>query len=65
MIDKERLFRLAKDGARYALAVAGTKHERFKDEQVERSLEQGDAFVGIGLGRHPTQEWHCLGRMST
>ncbi len=52
-------------GTRYALALAGTKHENLENEQVECSLEDRDAVIGIGSGRHPTQEWHRLGRMST
>jgi hypothetical protein len=54
MIDEKRLFRLTKYGTRYALAVAGSKHESLENEQVECSLQDGDAVAGIVLGRHPT-----------
>ena len=61
MINEKDLFRLTLYGARYALPVTRAEHEGFENEQVERSLQEGDAIVGIVLGRHPTQAWHHLG----
>src|SRR5271167_3129656 len=42
-----------------------TKQQGLENQQVERALQQGDAVVGTGLGRHPTQASHRSGRMST
>jgi hypothetical protein len=41
-------------GTRYALPVTRAEHEGFENEQIERALQEGDAIVGIVLGRHPT-----------
>jgi hypothetical protein len=54
MINEKDLFRLTLYGARYALPVTRAQHEGLENEQVERSLQEGDAIVGIVLGRHPT-----------
>ena len=54
MINKKDLFRLTLYGARYALPVTRAEHEGFENEQVERALQEGNAIVGIVLGRHPT-----------
>ena len=54
MINEKDLFRLTLYGARYALPVTRAEHEGFENEQVERALQEGDAIVGIVLGRHPT-----------
>jgi hypothetical protein len=35
--------------------VTRAEYEGFENEQVERALQEGDAIVGIILGRHPTQ----------
>src|SRR5205823_14992556 len=61
MINEKDLFRLTLYGTRYALPVTRAEHEGFENEQVERALPEGDAIVGIVLGRHPTQAWHSLG----
>jgi hypothetical protein len=34
--------------------VAGTEEKRFQDQQVERSLQQGNAVVVVCLGSHST-----------
>ena len=65
MINEKDLFRLTLYGARYALPVTRAEHEGFENEQVEGALQEGDAIVGIVLGRHPTQACITLGRMST
>jgi hypothetical protein len=65
MIDKKNLFRLALDEPRHSLAVAWPQDEDLQNEQVERPLQEGDTVIGILSGRHPTQESHLSGRMST
>jgi hypothetical protein len=65
MIDKENLFRLALDQPRHPLAMARPQHESLQNEQVQRSLQQGDTGIGILSGRHPTQVSHRSGGMST
>jgi len=54
MVDKENLFRLAQYRPRHALAMARSQHQRLQNQQVERSLHQGEAVVAIPLGSHPT-----------
>src|ERR1700721_51537 len=44
MIDEQRLFRLTKNGTRYALAVAGSEHESLENEQVECSTQDDKYF---------------------
>jgi hypothetical protein len=41
--------------------VAWSEEEGFQDEEVEGSLEEGDAVVVAGLGRHSTQLCSFLG----
>jgi len=41
------------------------KHKSLENQQIQSPLQQGYAIVGIRLGRHPTQESHPSGRMST
>ena len=65
MVDEKYFFRLALNQPRHALPVARSQHKRLQDEQVERSLQQGDAVVVICLGSHSTQVLPYLGRMST
>ena len=54
VIDQEDFLRLALDGARYSLAVAGAEDEGLEDQEVEGALEEGDAVVVALLGRHTT-----------
>jgi hypothetical protein len=61
MINEKDFFCLTLYGARYVLPVTRAEPEGFQNEQVERALQEGDAIVGIVLGRHPTQAWHYLG----
>src|SRR6185312_5340546 len=53
-VSEKDLFRLTLYGARYALPVTRAEQEGFENEQVERALQEGDAIIGIVLGRHPT-----------
>src|SRR5262249_39429058 len=61
MINEKDLFRLTLYGARYALPVTRAEHEGFENEQVERSLQEGDAIVGIVWDGHPTKGWLYCG----
>jgi hypothetical protein len=61
MVDEEHVLRLPLNRARHSLAVAGAKQKGFKNEQVQRALQQCDAVVVISLGSHSTQVSACLG----
>jgi hypothetical protein len=65
MIDKQRVVRLLLDGARNPLSMLPAKHEGPQDQEIECPLQQGDAGVGVLLGRHTTGVSTRSGRMST
>ena len=65
MVDKECFLRLPLNDPRDPLAMTWAQQERFKNQQVQCALQQGDAIVVIVLGSHSTQVCRSLGRMST
>jgi hypothetical protein len=60
MIDQQHVFRLPLDSARDSLAVLAAEEQGTQDQQVQSSLEQGDAFFFFS-GRHATQECSSFG----
>jgi len=50
MFDKKDIFRLGLDGSRNTLPMAGTEDEALEDQQVQGSLQQGDAVVVVLSG---------------
>ncbi len=48
MIDQQRVLGLLHDRAGNALAVLRAEHQRAQDQQIERALQQRDAFL-LGL----------------
>lgn len=57
MLDKELFFRGLLDGAGDALAVLRPKNQRAEDQQIQRALQEFEAFfllLAVFLGRHLT-----------
>jgi hypothetical protein len=54
MVDKKDLLRLALYQPRHALAMTRPQNKDPQNQQVQRPLQQGNAVIGILLGRHPT-----------
>ena len=54
MIDQKHVLRLLLNGAGDALTMLGAENESAEDQEVERSLKEGDTTV-ILLGGHSTR----------
>ena len=63
MFDEELILGGLLDGACDTLAMLGTQEEGAEDQEIESALEKRETS-GV-LGRHMTQGWAGLGRMST
>ena len=65
MVDEQCTVRLLLNDPGNPLAMLRSEYQRAQDQQVERTLEQDDAFLLIALGRHTTRAYSGSGRTST
>ena len=65
MVDEQCTVRLLLNDPGNPLAMLRSEYQRAQDQQVERTLEQDDAFLLIALGRHTTRAYCGSGRTST
>lgn len=65
VIDDQRIGGAFLNGTRNPLPVLSAEEEDAEDEEIERSLKQGIAIGSGCFGRHSTQRYGFLGRMST